>query len=234
MARGAEGSLTGTTLSTHDDGVWRCGAFVMLVIVALHSLLEYPLWYAYFGLPAVAGLAIALGWDRPWHRFERWQALGQMALGAALCVAAAWAYADYQTVRAIYAPGPKSPPLTDRMAAGQTNTWFADHAHYAVATNIKPLHGQPWPPELERAFQRAPMVLLDARLMMAWARAYAARGEPGDLDRARYLAARLREFDPPAARDWFQGCRYPNLPAEVPRYPCEAPQSAWSWRDFLR
>ena len=41
------------------------------------------------------------------------------------------------------------------------------------------------------AFERAPHYLLDTRLMMAWAKALAERGE---IDKARHVAARLREF----------------------------------------
>ena len=36
-------------------------AFVMVLMVLVHSLLEYPLWYAYFLLPAAFALGLALG-----------------------------------------------------------------------------------------------------------------------------------------------------------------------------
>jgi hypothetical protein len=80
------------------------------------------------------------------------------------------------------------------------------------------------------AFDSATHYLLDTRLMMAWAEALAARG---DVDRARHLAARLREFRNPASRDWFAACD--QAPAGNPARPfqCEPPQQAYGWRDFL-
>ena len=53
------------------------------------------------------------------------------------------------------------------------------------------------------AFRRAPHYLLDARLMMAWAKAFDERGET---DKARYVAARLREFRNEQADEFFAPC----------------------------
>ncbi|HRD98830.1 MAG TPA: Wzy polymerase domain-containing protein, partial [Rubrivivax sp.] len=36
-------------------------AFAMVLLIGLHSLLEYPLWYAYFLLPAAWAWGFALG-----------------------------------------------------------------------------------------------------------------------------------------------------------------------------
>ena len=36
-------------------------AFVLSLLVGVHSLLEYPLWYAYFLLPTVFALGLCLG-----------------------------------------------------------------------------------------------------------------------------------------------------------------------------
>ena len=68
--------------------------------------------------------------------------------------------------------------------------------------------------------------LLDTRLMMAWADAYA---QSGDLDRARHIAARLREFRNPDAKEYFAPCAEKIEP--VP-YQCEPPTRALGWRDF--
>lgn len=216
---------------TTDDAAARRGSLVMLGIVGLHSLLEYPLWYAYLGLPALLALAVCLGWDRPWKRAARWQALLLMAGGAVVLVVSAWAFANYQWVRAIYDPAPGAGSLSSRIEQGQGLTWFADQAHYAKATTFKPVPGQAWDAPTTRAFERAPHVLLDPRLMMAWADALAARDGADDRDQARHLAARLREFNPPAAREWLAACDDPQTPAQR-RFVCEAPQKAWNWRDF--
>lgn len=219
-----------TPASDPSSGARR-GAVVIVAIVALHSLLEYPLWYAYLGLPTLLALIVGLGWDRPWRRAARWQAIIMGTAGTTMIAIAAWAHHDYQTIRAIYEPGPQSGSLSHRIARGQQATWFADHAHYALATTVRPIPRQPWTPALADAFERAPHVLLDARLMMAWADALAARDHESDRDQARHLAARLREFNPPAARDWLQACERPETTA-AQRFVCEPPERVWNWRDF--
>jgi O-antigen ligase len=221
----------GNSASAHD-ALCRRSALVMLVIVGLHSLLEYPLWYAYLGLPALLALLVSLGIDHPWHRAARWQALLLMAGGGLLVVAAASAYSDYQRIRAIYEPGSRAGTLSSRIAQGAQATWFADHAHYALATTVRPIPQQPWTDAMSRAFERAPHVLLDPRLMMAWADALASRDGPDDRDRARFIAARVREFNSPAAQAWLQACEDPQATASH-RFVCETPQKTWTWRDFM-
>ena len=54
-----------------------------------------------------------------------------------------------------------------------------------------------------KAFQRAPHYLLDARLMLAWAKAL---DEAGETDKARYVAARLKEFRNDQAAEFFAPC----------------------------
>ena len=65
--------------------------------------------------------------------------------------------------------------------------------------------------------------------MMAWAKAYAAIG---DLDRARFIAARLREFHNDNATEFFAECDAPRAPGAAPPFQCVAPTRALSWRDF--
>jgi len=79
------------------------------------------------------------------------------------------------------------------------------------------------------AFARASHYLLDTRLMVAWAEALA---QSGDIERARHLAARLREFRNPAADEFFAPCADATL---QPRpFQCDAPSRALDWRDFRR
>jgi hypothetical protein len=77
------------------------------------------------------------------------------------------------------------------------------------------------------AMRRAPHHLLDTRLMMAWARTLAERG---DVDAARHLAARLREFNNPVSNEFFLVCG----PAATEDFQCQAPQQAHPWRSFAR
>lgn len=189
-----------------NRGVWARGASGLLLMGLLHSQLEYPWWYATFLLPSAALLVLLTLPGQGPARGQRWGAVLAGALGAAAVLGSVWAYADYRVIHAIYAPGPGAASLADRMARGQTRTWFAAQAHYAVATQTPTFPGQAWPDALERALAEAPRVLLDARLMMAWADALRHRDAPGDAERAQYLAARLAEFHPPAARRWLERC----------------------------
>ncbi|TXC67132.1 polymerase [Piscinibacter aquaticus] len=54
----------------HDMALRRA-ALAMVVMISLHSLLEYPLWYAYFLLPAAFAFGIALGGRPPIVRRHR-------------------------------------------------------------------------------------------------------------------------------------------------------------------
>ena len=101
-----------------------------------------------------------------------------------------------------------------------------------------------------KAFQRAPHFLLDARLMLAWTKAL---DEAGETDKARFIAARLKEFRNDQAADFFAPCaaastpaangpcgdaaaalapaRAGSAPAALP-YQCLEPEKPISYRDF--
>lgn len=232
-------------------------AVAMVVMIGLHSLLEYPLWYAYFLLPAAWCLGVALGPHAPplaaagppagappgsaGDREAPGQADGVpgggvLRVAGALLVAGALAsVADYARVVPIFEAGEGAPPLAQRIAAGQRSVLFAHHAHYAAATVSAT------PAQELRSLQQAAHHLLDTRLMMAWARAYA---DAGDLERARHLAARLREFRNAASAEFFEPCaeaaggapaatrREAALADQPEPFQCMAPQAALGWRDF--
>ena len=85
----------------------------------------------------------------------------------------------------IFAPPAGAGSLEQRIADGRKSVLFGHHADYAAATVAE------HPGTVMKAFERAPHYLLDSRLMMAWAKALEERGET---DKARYVAARLKEF----------------------------------------
>jgi hypothetical protein len=70
--------------------------------------------------------------------------------------------------------------------------------------------------------------LLDVRLMIAWAQAMAAQGE---VDKARWMAARIREFRNPGSDEFFEPCGQPARAALV--FQCQAPQRTYHWREFV-
>jgi hypothetical protein len=202
-------------------------AFVMVLLMALHSQLEYPLWYAQFLLPTAltwglcqgagavpaASAMPATGPGSP----PRWP----ITSGLAMLVATGAVLADYQRVVVIFSPPAGARPLEERVASGQHSWFFAHHADYAAATTADR------PADAMAAFARASHHLLDTRLMVAWAEALA---QSGDVDRARHLAARLREFRNPASDEFFAPCAGPTL---TPRpFQCEPPLRAYDWRDF--
>lgn len=210
-ARRAEGEL----------GSARRAALVMVVMIGLHSLLEYPLWYAYFLLPAAWLLAFA-GGHASLPRVEspsRPLATG----GVALVVGAVLALFDYLPSTAIFSPDAAG-SLESRIARGQRSVLFAHHADYAAATTG--IGGGRLEP-----FERATHFLLDTRLMIAWAKALA---DAGEVDAARYLAERLREFRNPNADEFFAPCQdAPAEPATAP-FQCQPPQRPHAWHEFLR
>jgi len=208
-----------------DTGAALRAAFVMVLLMALHSQLEYPLWYAHFLLPTalVWGLCLGAAAEAPGPRsgagWPRWP----VAAGVAMAVAALVVVVDFYRVVVIFSPPAAAAPLEERIAAGQRSWFFAHHADYAAATTAeRPADAMP-------AFARASHYLLDTRLMIAWAEALA---QSGDIERARHLAARLREFRNPAADEFFAPCADATL---QPRpFQCDAPSRALDWRDFRR
>lgn len=217
-------TLSGATPG--DAGVMRRAGFVFVLMMALHSQLEYPLWYAYFLLPTgwIWGYCLAA----PQTTARAGAAAGSrsgwlIAGGVLLVLSAAVSVADYLRVAQIFAPGDNAPSLEQRIADGQRSLLFAHHADYAAATTAEPT-------DPAGEVRRAPHYLLDTRLMMAWAKRLAAQG---DVDRARHLADRLREFRNPASDEFFAECGKAPAGAAKP-FQCTPAAKRYDWRDFRR
>lgn len=214
-----------------DAGLAKRCAFVMVLLIGVHSLLEYPLWYAYFlfptaflwGLclapvePARQGAAVSASAPPGRRRATRWPA----AAGALMLAGSAFAIWDYARVSRIFVASDDAPPLEERIRDGRRSVFFAHHADYAWATTSVA-------PPLE-AFRRPTHFLLDTRLMIAWSKALAAHG---DVDRARWLAARLAEFRRPDAAAFFAPCQAPPEPGTARPFQCEPPERRYTFRDF--
>ena len=211
-----------------EVGIAQRAALMMVLMIGLHSLLEYPLWYAYFLLPTAWAWGFALGRDDAPAASAPQRAAGVspvlivgallMGLGALLSVL------DYRRVAVIFYVSPNAAPLPARIAAGQESVLFAHHADYAALTYAVTV-----PPG--ESFARATHHLLDTRLMVAWIRALHAQGQP---DAARFVAARLREFGRSESGDLFEPCSdAANLPVAERPFQCSPPERAWAWREFL-
>lgn len=165
-------------------------AWAVLAVLALHSLLEYPLWYGPFQL-AVA-CCVALLWAHApaphtaWARrlraiFTRNRPLARMiyALAAtiliAFCALLAW---NYQVARQIYlAPSARLPAYRDdtlaktehvlrfgpqvRFAALSLTTLRPDNARWVHDTAQALLHFSPEPRVVEKLIESAVMLGLD-------------------------------------------------------------------------
>ena len=224
-------------------------AWLMVLLVAAHSLLEYPLWYAYFLLPAAFAFGLCLGAGEggnavPQSLDPAFDASAASASGprtsvghrgvtapVAALLAVAWllvaggvaAVIDYLPVAAIFEPADDAPPLAERIATGRRSVLFSHHADYAAATTSAS------PAEVLRAIDGAKHLLLDTRLTMAWASALA---DIGDIERARHLAARLREFNNPASKEFFALCDDELQPGAALPFQCTPPSRALDYEDF--
>lgn len=199
-----------------DDAPLRRAALMIVLTIGLHSLLEYPLWYAYFLLPAcfALGLALPVAADTEPAGGGLWQVLGGLLIAGSLF--AVW---DYQRIVVIYAPSSDAVPLTRRIATGQSSPLFGHQADYAAATSLAP------GPDALAAAKRTAFSLIDARLLMHWSRSLEATG---DVEGARYLADRLREFRNPTGDNWFASCADAASAPAMPR--CQAASRTVDWR----
>lgn len=211
----------------------RC-AMLMVLMIGLHSLVEYPLWYSYFLLPAAWAWGYALQSPETTGDPTATAAAATPAgprnsalplAAAAVIAGAVFSVFDYLRVAAIFTADDNAPPLAQRIAAGQRSVFFAHHADYAAVTAGVAVA------DPARAFDRATHYLLDTRLMIAWAKSLAERGQ---LDHARHIAQRLREFRKADAAEFFEACPDAAVPPS-PGLPfqCEVPARALGWRDFL-
>jgi O-antigen ligase len=213
-------------LTVADDDTARGArtALFMLVMVGVHSLLEYPLWYVYFLLPAamlagwLTGLAPVRHADAaPAPTLSRlagawrpvWCATGALALAGSL-----WSTVEYGSVAVIFEPElswGEPAPLAERIAQGQRSVLWGHHADYASVTMA------PKPEEVFAQFERPLYHLADTRLLIAYARALLARGE---IAKASHVAARLREFHNPASAEFFALCDAPGAAPSATPFQC--------------
>ncbi|TDP73075.1 PglL family O-oligosaccharyltransferase [Roseateles toxinivorans] len=203
----------------------RC-AFMMVLMIGLHSLLEYPLWYAYFLLPTALFLGLCLGPAGDAAEASAGWSLraGVLVLGGGLMVLGSLlTLVDYRSVVVIYAPPAGAASLETRIHRGQQSPLFAAQADYAAATTLPP------GPEALEATRRTAHNLIDVRLMMAWAQSLHAIG---DDERARYVVERLREFHSPQAEEWLAVCGEPRAEGELRPFQCEPVTRVFEFREM--
>ncbi len=231
---GATASCASSNAQGREAMPVRRAAMVMILLIGLHSLLEYPLWYAYFLLPTafLFGLCLGDGSAAPGAtRFAEQAATPTkpratrplLIASMLLVLGGAASLYDYLRVVVIFAPSASAEPLDVRIAEGRHSWFFAHHADYALATT------SPHPADVMAAFKRAPHFLLDARLMIAWAKAL---DEAGEVQRARYVAQRLKEFHNENADEFFKPCHEPPKAGETLPFQCLKPTRQFGYEDF--
>jgi len=218
---------------------------LMVLMIGLHSLLEYPLWYSYFLLPAAWAWGYALG-DAATAAAPRaasartatvpaspaatrsGPAFVLQAGAAAVVLGTALSIIDYTRVVAIFDATDGDAPLAERIERGRRSLLFSHHADYAAVTSGVGMRDAP------SSFANTTHYLLDGRLMIAWAEWFEAQGRP---DLARHLAARLREFRSPDAEEFFAACRPPAPVAAAATtglpFQCQTPPRKPGWREYL-
>jgi O-antigen ligase len=218
---------------TDSDANATVGACTVIVSIAgLHSLLEYPLWYSYFLLPTAFAWGLGLSVRHAGHGKQEAKAtpgpasMGMTAGGLIMAGLIAWCTYDYATQANIYAPFYGARSLDERIKLGQQQLWWGYQADYADVTGVD----DDEPAKPPRAFHRTLHNLLDARLMMAYSRSLA---EHGELDKARYVVERLREFRNSLSDSFLAACKSQLEQGEEPPYQCEPPKQQYSWRQIL-
>lgn len=268
--------LAGVRSHADRSGASVC-AFMVVLMIGLHSMSEYPLWYAYFLLPTAFAFGLSLRRAPVVADLELTRGSGDAAgavgasgktagsataastqasspttpqgltrqspgshaavvaavatkrwdlvlLGAAAVLLVPLTVWDYLRIVHIYAPPADAASLEERMAAGQRSPLFDLQADYAVATVL------PAGAQALVAAQRTGHHLIDTRLMVAWARSLAAVGE---VDKARYLAQRLKEFRNPVGDEFFEECKIADQTRLVPLpFQCEPPSRDYGFRDM--
>ena len=209
------------------DALLRPAAFMIVLLILLHSLLEYPLWYAYFLLPAAFAFGLCLagpGAAAPVPSAPARRLRPLVVASLVLMLGGVASIADYLRVVFIFAPPSGSQvSLAQRIVDGRKSVFFAHHADYAASTTAdRPADAMP-------AFLRAPHYLLDSRLLQAWATAL---DQAGDTEHARHVAQRLREFHNDQSAPFFALCEAPPQPGRALPFQCVAPVRDLGYEDF--
>ena len=212
-ARGAIRSREGAT------------ALLMLAAILLHSLFEYPLWFAYFLLPS----AFLLAWlacsgaagetdDAVLHSHTpaRWSMMTASIIAKAISIAciaiSVYAWNEYQKITAIYSQTTNAGALRAAVSDARKSPLYGQFGDYAAIMLAGDRAELAW-------FARPIRQVLDERLLTAYAQALTRAGET---DKAAYVVARAREFQPQAV--------FAGLPVIAPSSTASAPLTSSDFR----
>ena len=122
-----------------ESHAWRAMAWCLLVVLALHSLLEYPLWYGPFQM--TLGLAIGLLWaepDEPYVLVTQEAQAASMFVAALLFIACLYAAWDFNRVGQIYRQAAsRDAAYRDNPLQHAKQSWlFKNQADFAELTTL--------------------------------------------------------------------------------------------------
>jgi len=174
--------------------LWRAPAFAMITVALIQSTVEFPLWFLHLLLPMAAVLALTTSASAahrasPHHEQTRDQfrtvRSGFAGLLMLLSIAlAVWYWRGATRLTEIYHHTKDPVQATTVAAAASTHPLLGHYGDYAQIMLAGDEATLPM-------FARTTRVLIDERLLIAWARAY---HRAGDSARANYLLARTHEF----------------------------------------
>jgi hypothetical protein len=146
-------------------------AWSVLAVIALHSLLEFPLWYGPFQMAVLlCGMLLA-----PATGFKAGLSRGGQLTGGLLLAIVCLVGADYARARQIYMPASQRWPVwRDDPLAAARNSWFfqrsstfaeltltrvtPENAIWVLATSLDMLHYSPEPVVVRQLIQSARML----------------------------------------------------------------------------
>jgi O-antigen ligase len=214
-----------------QEGIAGRSALMIILYIGVHSMLEYPLWYTFFLFPTAWVWGLTLGWGAQAGRTpeatdasrsasmppERAWRIGGVLLTAAGVVT----WLSYMTIVDVYRPNYVAVPMGERIARAEASPLFSNYADRMIALQaVAPVEVLP---EIQRAFRANP----NGGVMFVWINALESHG---DDDKARYVAARLREFDLSGPAPFFAPCDDPSVVAKP--FQCLPPSRPLTWRDF--
>ncbi len=165
-------------------------AQLMLATVLLHSLFEYPLWFAYFLLPSAFLLAWLVAVDAQSQHATcecRSHPVSSVAtlLVAVMCVGATlYAWNEYKKITEIYTHPADSAALKPAVSTARESPLYGQFGDYAAIMIAGQNADLAW-------FARPIRQVLDERLLTAYANALIRAGET---DKAAFIVARAHEF----------------------------------------
>ncbi len=213
------------------DSAMRYLQLGMLGVILTHSLVEYPLWFAYFLLPSAVLLSMLSvpATTSPSHEADiaahrainsvtiakrRFDFFIATTIAIVITAGIVWTWHGYQNVTKIYQSANDPARAMSLAQIAQRHWLYGYYGDYAAIM----LAGNDAAPEL---FVRPIRATLDENLLVAWARSLA---RTGDNAKAEYISARARELP------WHP--QFEKLPARqlAPTNTASAPLSSADFR----